>query len=306
MINKILFIGSKKFGLDTLKLIEALSPGLIQCIITCHDEHDSRSQKDAFLAHAEKHAIDIVFSKSKAATHELVQEYQPDLCFVNGWYQLLLEPTLLIPKFGFIGIHHSLLPKYRGGSPLVWQLINNEKQLGSSLFYLDKGMDSGDIILQTSIDNEALYIDAAREQLEEKILKELAILWPKIITNTHKKYAQQHEDATYCAQLLEEDGKIHWHAPQESILAKIRAQSLPYPCAFTFYQEEKMKIVQAKAYDPTFYGIPGQLLAFEEHTGHPIISCGNGKAIVIETILSTDGKIKPAQQVLSSVKIRLH
>lgn len=101
---------------------------------------------DAFIAYAKEYDLDLLVSKSKSVTHEMVKDHQPDLCFVNGWYQLLLEDTLAIPKFGTVGIHHSLLPKYRGGSPLVWQIINNEEEIGTSVFYLDKGMDSGDIV----------------------------------------------------------------------------------------------------------------------------------------------------------------
>ncbi|KTD60727.1 methionyl-tRNA formyltransferase [Legionella shakespearei] len=305
MIKKALFIGSKQFGLDTLKLISELSPGLITRVITCDDSKDPRNRMDEFIAHAKKYDLDLFVSKSKSVTHEIVKDYQPDLCFVNGWYQLLLEETLVIPKFGVIGIHHSLLPKYRGGSPLVWQIINNEEELGTSIFYLDKGMDSGDIILQTSIRNKGLYIDEARQQLEKKVLNELRIIWPEIISDTHEKSHQCHENATYCAQLLEEDGEINWSDKPENILSGIRARSLPYPCAYFFYKEEKIRVTRAKPYDTIIYGLPGQLVAFEEHTGYPVISCGNGKAIVIEKILAQDNQLVAAQQVLSSTKIRL-
>lgn len=305
MINKVLFIGSKQFGLDTLILLRQLSPGLITKVLTCDDHNDLRSRKDQFFSYAEQHGLDLLYSDSKLLTHEIIQSYEPDLCFVSGWYQLFLEQTLIIPKFGFIGIHHSLLPKYRGGAPLVWQIINNEKVLGSSIFYLDNGTDSGDIIFQTSIDNNELYIDTARRLLEEKILKGLELLWPKIITNTHTRRQQEHENATYSAQLLKDDGRVNWNEQPERILARIRAQSLPYPCAYSYYNDERVKFVSAKIFDGIFYGLPGQLVTFQKSSGNPIISCGNGKAIVIEKILMDDGQIVDAQKILSSLKIRL-
>ena len=305
MIKKLLFIGSKQFGLDTLKLISELSPDLINLVITCDDSQDTRNRMKEFITHTKNYKMDLIISKSKSMTHEIVKEYQPDLCFVNGWYQLLLEETLAIPKFGVIGIHHSLLPKYRGGSPLVWQIINNEKELGSSIFYLDKGIDSGDIIHQTKIYNKSLYIDDARQQLEEKVLKELRIIWPKILNNTNKKTPQCHEESTYCAQLLEKDGEINWNDKLENIISGIRARSLPYPCSYFIYQGEKIKVVRAKPYDRIIYGLPGQLVTFEQDTYYPVISCGNGRAIVLEKILVKDNELIPPQQVLSSTTIRL-
>lgn len=304
-IKKIVFIGSKSFGLQTLKLLYTTTPELIQRVITCDDSDDERSCKQDFIDFAADKKIELSFSNSKKRTHELLKESAPDLCFVNGWYQIFSAETLALAKRGFIGIHHSLLPKYRGGSPLVWQLINREKKIGSSLFYLSDGMDSGDILFQVFIENQNLYINDAREKIEYLLLQKLREVWLDILNDKVKGVAQRDSEASYCAQLLPVDGRINWNESAATILAKIRAQSVPYPCAYCFDNDRKVKIISARFSEYKYYGIPGQIVAFEKKTGNPIIACGDNSALLLEKYVLDVAHAKCETQVLCSLKTRL-
>lgn len=144
--------------------------------------------------------------------------------------------------------------------------------MGSSLFCFDKGTDSGNIISQFLIANDGLNIAEAKQQ--------------------------GHSLAIYCAQLLPDDGYINWDQPAEIILAQIRSQSLPYPCAFSFCNGMKIKIVAAALYPQKFYGLPGQLVYFEQNSMNPIIACEAEEAIV-EELLSDDGVVILANSGLS-------
>lgn len=294
MINNVMFIGSKQFGLDTLKTINEITPKLIKTIITLDDNNDLRSIKSEFIKYAQTHNINIIFSTSKSETHQIVKKYSPDLCFVNGWYQLFDGEVLRLSKYGFIGIHHSLLPKYRGGSPLVWQLLKGEKLLGSTLFHMDEGTDSGDIIAQVQIENDNLYIAEAREKLERLMINQLQKVWPSIIANTHLRILQNHKEATYCKQLSPEDGLINWSVSAKKIHQKIRAQSLPYPCAFSFYQKKKIKIVEADITKKIISGTPGVISSTDEETGYPIVNCG-ADGIILKKILLDDLEASPTR-----------
>ena len=99
--------------------------------------------------------------------YEYIQNLKPDLILVIGWYYMIPDSIMQIPSKGAIGIHASLLPKYRGNAPLVWAIINGEKETGISLFYFDKGVDTGDIIAQKNFSIEDT--DTIKDILEKTI-----------------------------------------------------------------------------------------------------------------------------------------
>ena len=304
-IKKITFIGSKLFGLQTLKKICELSPGLIKNVVSCDDGNDVRSCKSDFIDFAQAKGLRIAFSSNRQMTHNLIKDGKPDLCFVNGWYQLLSSETLSLASHGFVGVHHSLLPKYRGGSPLVWQLINQEKMIGSSLFYLSEGVDSGKLIFQVSMENHLLYIDDARKKLETLFLEKLESIWTRFLAGEVSVVSQVDSSASYCSSIMPEDGRVNWSKSALSVVAKIRAQSLPYPCAYCLYDEKQLKLVKASLFPGYFYGIPGQLVGFDQAEKYPIIACGDGNAVILEQCMFDDGVVVRAQDILKSVKIRL-
>ena len=145
------FLISKDFGLSILKSIPEHTFGSL--IIHPDDTKDKRSVMNLCSEYAKSVNSKFIVSSSIKKTEKIIKDYSPDIVLVCGWYSIFSKELLIIPKKGFFGIHHSLLPKYRGGSPLVWSIINDEKFVGSTVFRLENKLDSGLIAMQIKIKN---------------------------------------------------------------------------------------------------------------------------------------------------------
>jgi len=173
-------------------------------------------------------------------------DLKPDFLLAIGWYYMVPQFMLnKLPK-GSAGIHASLLPKYRGNAPLVWAMINGEKETGISLFYFEKGVDEGDIIAQEKFSIEET--DTIKEILEKTQKASIQILLknlPLITNNTNAKIQQDHSQATIFPKRSPEDGLIDWNWDVHRIRNFIKAQTRPYPGAFTFINGKKIIIWDA-------------------------------------------------------------
>lgn len=175
-----------------------------------------------------------------------IARWRPQLFVVIGWYYLIPERVRELAELGTVGIHWSLLPKYRGGSPLVWAMLNGERETGASLFYLENKVDTGDLIAQERVPiGEADEVGDLIGRLNKVSGKMIAEHIPKILNGTATRRQQDDAAATYFPPRSPQDGKIDWSWPARRIYDFIRAQTLPYPCAFTFYSDHVVKIVKA-------------------------------------------------------------
>lgn len=175
---------------------------------------------------------------------------KPDFLLAIGWYYMIPSYMLSqVPK-GSAGIHASLLPKYRGNAPLVWAMINGEKETGISFFYFEKGVDEGDIIAQEKFaieENDTIKEILAKTQQAsiDILLKNL----PLIANNTNAKIPQDHSQATLFPKRSPEDGLIDWNWDAKRIKNFIKAQTKPYPGAFTIINGKKITIWDADILD---------------------------------------------------------
>ncbi|RDI90108.1 formyl transferase [Thermosipho africanus Ob7] len=291
-MKKILFIGSKEIGEKTLKLIANKSPESLCGIVTINDENDMRSRKNNIIKIGENLKIP-VFIGGNPEIEKIINLKKPDLALVVGWYKIIPERILKMVPMGFFGLHHSLLPKYRGGSPLVWAVINDEKVVGTTLFKLANGIDNGPIFDQKKLEiNEKDYISDIIEKISVLDLEmiEKFIFSVKNDLDLNLKI-QNEKDATYCLQRKPDDGKINWNWPIKKCYNFIRAQSKPYPGAFTYFENSKIIIWKASMTNTIFYGKPGTIVIFNGKLG---VITGDQKLMLLENIekLGND-KIKP-------------
>jgi len=207
----------------------------------------------SFEALATEHAIPLVNVETRM-THdsylETLRSWKPDFGLAIGWYYLVPKAVRdLFPK-GVAGIHASLLPKYRGGAPLVWALINGEEKTGVTLFYFDDGVDTGDVIAQRDFPIletdtiSTLYDKAANAS--SKLLREIV---PMIRSGLANRIPQAHEQASTYPQRKPKDGLIDWTKSPKEIRNFIRAQTKPYPGAFTIINGKKITIWDADIND---------------------------------------------------------
>jgi methionyl-tRNA formyltransferase len=301
-IKKVLFLGSKRMGLKCLMKIYSLCPDYLKGAITIDDKNDSRCVLNKFQEFCLNAGIPLNVSNNQKDAEDFIMKLQPDLCIVVGWYWLFSNEIIDTISHGFLGIHNSLLPSYRGGSPLNWAIINGEKKIGISLFSIENEMDSGDIWVQESVElkfND--YIGDILYRLEKKAVALFDKHYIGIISQNIQPIPQDHIKATFCAQRYPEDGFIQWEKSSADIYNFIRAQSSPYPGAFTYYNGNKLIIWEATPKKMTFFGTPGQVARISDNGVYVI--CGDNKPIVLKTIDLGSGKM-PATKSIKSLRIR--
>ena len=175
---------------------------------------------------------------------ELIKKINPDLILVLGWSQLLKKEIIEIPRLGVIGSHPTELPKYRGRAPIPWSILKGLRKSALTFFYIQEGIDDGDIILQEQFDIND--IDDA-ESLYEKITilggkmssEILSSLESKQITGKKQNLDLFIENWPKRTPL---DGRIDWSKPAKEIHNLIRATTYPYPGAYTFFKNKKLVI----------------------------------------------------------------
>jgi len=160
---------------------------------------------------------------------------RPDIIFVVGFSQIIPQSILDIPKLGAIGFHSALLPGRRGCSPLIWAMIDGIKETGVTMFYLDEGIDSGDIIdsRQFSIDDSDYSADVLRKA-DEATVSLLRNHLDGVLDGTAPRLVQRYTQSVYTPKRGPADGEIDWTKPANEVVNLIRALAPPYPMAHTF------------------------------------------------------------------------
>jgi methionyl-tRNA formyltransferase len=185
-----------------------------------------------------------------AAYLEQIERWHPDLMLVLGWYFMIPRKVRESVPLGCVGVHASLLPKYRGGAPIPWAIINGETETGITFFYMADGVDNGPIIAQESIAIEDSDTCATvYEKATLALIKVLREYLPQIAAGTAPRIPQDESQATYSPQRKPEDGLIDWSWSAKRIRDFIRAQTRPYPGAFTYIGDKKVTIWDADVLD---------------------------------------------------------
>jgi len=303
MSGKVLFIGSKDLGLAALKVLVDIKNIEIEKIVTYNDRSDGRTKISEFIEFSKFMCIPLVILNKPSHLKEVVEDSHPDVCLVVGWYWMIDKSVLKIPEKGFVGLHASLLPQYRGASPLVWPIIRGEKKSGISLFIFDSGMDTGDLLFQKAFKitfNDT--IGSVILKAEKLMLDALKIAFPAYVDGLLKPISQSDINVSYASQRIPTDGEIDWNKPAIDVYNFIRAQSLPYPGAFSHIDDETiLRIWSVSLFPYLYYGVPGQIVQFVNNNA--VICCGEG-AIVAEDI-SIENYTKDTSQMILKYNQRL-
>ena len=198
---------------------------------------------------------------------EIIKSIEPDYVFVIGLSQLVDKRILDIPSKGCVGFHPTPLPKFRGRAAMVWQVLLGVHETKCSLFMLDEGMDSGDILGQEDyVIEDTDYARDIEAKLCDALRKLSARVLPQLADGSIVPVPQNEDEATYLLIRRPEDGLIDWKEPVEKVHRLIRAVSQPYPGAFGMYDgEHKVIIWRAEIMEnKRIIGIPGQLCAIGE------------------------------------------
>jgi methionyl-tRNA formyltransferase len=230
------------------------------------------------------------------AIRKFCSRSQPDLIVAAGWYYLIPQRIRRLAPLGTVGIHASLLPRYRGGAPLVWAVINGERVSGVSLFHLTDGVDEGDIISQAefAIAPDHDIRDVLRSA-EAASLKVMGTGLSALASGNTKARPQNHERATYVSQRRPEDGNILWdRMTAEEVYNWVRAQTHPYPGAFSFVGGRRVRIWQAAVSREPSPGVaPGEF-------GLGKVGCVDGKCVALQKVQLDDGEDLTGSELLNA------
>lgn len=299
-----LFIGSKAIGLRSLEMIHSLDPESIVGVMTLDDSKDERNVLDGFKSFAEKNGLRLEVVKNRVEADEVVKSLAPDICLVVGWYWLIKQEILDLVPQGFLGIHHSLLPKYRGSSPLVWSIINGDPQVGTTLFSFTEGMDDGPIWAQKAVDvRDSDDIETLLQKLDLEVENVLNENWLGIINSTNQSQLPDLSQSTFCERRHPHHGQIDWTQTALEIFNFIRAQTAPYPGAFTGFGNKKLIVWKSQVIDIQSNTHSGVATILE--TGQVQIACGDGSVLeLLDAGFSSDDR-RPAGEFFKETGIQL-
>ena len=307
---RIVFFGSPASALPSLnKLLE--SNHSIEFIITQPDRPFGRGKKVSSPP-IKKLALDQnipVYQPEKirkdAAALEKIKKIQPDLNVVVAYGQIIPSSIIYLPKNNSINVHFSLLPKYRGASPVQWAILNGERKTGITIFELNEKMDEGDILTQEEIE---ILPDEGAVELEARLALKGAELLTETIAQIDeiKPHKQDHSIATYAPLIRKEDGRIDWIKDALHVERQVRAFT-PWPSVYAFLGEKRVKIHKGrKIKDRIEPFSPGEILGVKKEGVE--VCCGEGTVFLIEILqpenrnkmdayaFSLGAKIKPGDK----------
>jgi len=255
---RIIFFGKGKRGLACLEKLLQERENIILIVNQQSDPLAPSFKKIALRSKIESYCPE---NPNSLAALDKLDSFEADLFVLAGYGIILGSTCLSIPKMHCINLHGGKLPEYRGSSPMNWALINGEKEIGISILEVDSGIDTGDVLAESfkSIDCNTNIADLHEWANEEFPLLLNAVLTKiKEGTLVHKK--QDDLKSSYYPRRFSEDGFILWD--QTTCIDahnKIRALTEPYPCAFSYLGERKIKFLSSIIPDLPFFGEAGRI-----------------------------------------------
>ena len=279
MLKKIVFMGTPFFAVPILKSLYQ-NGYLVSVVYTQPPQKSKRGQKinkSPIQGISETLKIEYrtpSFLKNNQEEYNYLKELDADIAIVVAYGQIIPKEYLSLVKRGFINIHASLLPKWRGAAPIQRSIMNLEKETGVSIMKIGEKLDTGPVCNSYKVDIEA---DDNSETIGEKLS---ALAAEKILDNIdeiledkQKFKDQNHNEATYAPKIEKTEGQINWSEAAESIIGKINGL-YPSPGAFFIYNGERHKIL--KACLSLGSGEVGEVLDNQLE-----ISCGNKKSVKV-------------------------
>ncbi len=288
---RIIFMGSPEFAIPSLEGLYKKEE--VIAVVTQPDKPKGRGLKSApcpVKAWALSKNLRIL-DPPKIKNLEFIntlKSLKPDLIVVCAYGKILPKEILEIPKFGCWNIHASLLPKYRGASPINWAILEGEKETGITIMIMEEGLDTGPILLQKKITiskkDTAITLAQKLSSLGKETILEAIDLHKKGLL---KSTPQPEDGISYAPIIKKEDGFFTFEEPADLIERKVRA-FLPWPVAHTYFKNKLLKVFSAEAVDLTHNKIPGTILEINKEG---ILVATSKNAILLKEV-QLEGKKK--------------
>lgn len=248
---KIVFMGTPDFSSVVLEKLHSVYP--VSAVVTGLDKPVGRGYQlkaSPLKQTALKLGIPVLqYEKVSREGIEDIQNLRPDVVITAAFGQILNEKFLAIPKYGVLNVHASLLPKYRGSSPIQWSIINGEENTGITIMRTVKAVDAGDILLKK-------VTKIGEKETAGELFDRLALLGGDAIVEAVKLIEdgsavftpQNHDEATHCSMISKEDGNIDFAKTAYQIDCFVRGMS-PWPSAYTHVGEKTLKVFAVEKAD---------------------------------------------------------
>lgn len=278
---KIYFFGTPQFAVPSLRALATDDSFKILGVITQPDREGNRRKitPTPVKIEAEKLGLKIV-------QPEEIEKNKPDMIVVVAYGEIIPKKLLNISKFGCINVHPSLLPKYRGASPIQEALLNGDKETGVAIMKIDEQLDHGGIfvIKRVSIDKLDTYTS-----LSAKLAEIAAVMLPFVLKDIKNgilsPIPQNDSTATFCKKISKENGKIDFNKSAEKIINQIRALN-PWPSTYFELKGKRIKILEAIILDKKSKNKPGTAEVLDKNT----FVINTKSALISPTKLQIEGK----------------
>lgn len=309
---KIVFMGTPDFAVPSLKkMIEKYN---VSAIVTQPDKPSGRGKKITISPVKEVGLLNQIpiFQPEKIRTDSIVieklKEIKPDFIIVVAYGQIITKKILDIPRLGCICLHASLLPMYRGSSPINWSLINGEIRTGNTTILMDTGIDTGDMLMKSEFDvPESMTAGELYNLLKTNGAELLEETIDGIASGKISGVKQQSEESSYIKMLNKEMARINWNDSSINIHNLIRGlSSWPYkninswPTAHTYYKDIPIKIFKSKSLESNIIKPPGYII---EANNDGIAVATNNGILIIEILQFPGGKPLEVKEFLKGNKI---
>src|SRR5438552_6763583 len=307
---RIVFIGTGEIGVPTLRALLD-SEHEVVAVVTQPDKRVGREQRiepppikkeitrsggfqtAVGRSAAGKPPLLEVLQPAKIKDPQTIEEIRglaPDIIVVVAYGQILPRHVLEIPRLACLNLHASLLPRWRGAAPIQATIAAGDYETGITAMYMDEGLDTGDILVQRSVeilpnDTGGSLHDRLAQIAPEALLESLRL----VAAGNAPRIAQDNARATYAPKLKREHGQIDWSESAEAIERKIRAYN-PWPGAFMKVGDQNLKIFSASVVDLT--GQPGKILRRDEDL---IVAAGKGALSLAEVQLEGKRRMSAAE-----------
>lgn len=279
---RIVFMGSPDFAIPTLKSIHANHT--VAAVVTQPDRPAGRGRQPKasdVKRYASANGIAVLepARASSKATETALKEINPDMIVVAAYGQILRQNILELPRFGCLNVHASLLPRWRGASPIQAAILHNDDETGVTIMKMNEGLDTGPILAQKSIPLSDTITGG-------ELFSTLSMLGAKLLIPTIEDYTagrikpqpQNDDISTYAPMLKKTDGELDFRKPARHLAAQVRAYE-PWPGSYFFFNGRRI-VVHAARSVPETSGKHGAAFSIGNL---PAITCENG-SIVLESV----------------------
>jgi len=304
---RIVFCGTPAIAVPTLRWLLADSRFTVTGVITQPDRPRGRgleTGESAVKLAARQAGLDLIQPARirEPEAQQWIEQRSPDAVVLIAYGQIIPAPLLAIPRFGWINLHASLLPRYRGAAPIAWAIADGETRTGVSIMQIDAGMDTGPVLLHREME---IGPDETAPELAARMAEAGAPLVVESLEGLEKgsltPRPQDSAAATYARILKKEDGRIAWESTAQEIYNRMRGFA-PWPGAFTGFRDARIALWGRpwKTGDTQVPAAPGSII---QAGGQVIVACGQGTWLQVTEAQPEGRRRMTAREFASGARI---